>query len=153
MSRTRTHVAHGLIELHTPPFASAPQQARDLALAATMAWGLPLPVDEVILVVGELVTNAVRWARTPIGVRLAMRQGVVRIEVADGDCRAPRMATPYGTDERHRGLIVVAALADRWGCERRRRGKVVWAEFDVATGAAAQSACPVAVDCAMAPRT
>jgi anti-sigma regulatory factor (Ser/Thr protein kinase) len=101
-----------------------------------MAWALPLRADEIILVVGELVTNAVQWARTPITVRLALCRDTVRIEVADGDCRAPRLITPCGTDERHRGLVVVAALSDRWGCERRRRGKVVWAKFDLRPGSA-----------------
>ncbi|MEV4477339.1 ATP-binding protein [Nonomuraea sp. NPDC049504] len=141
MFRRLTQGTLGTVELRTPPLASAPQQARDLALAATVAWNL-CRADEFILVVGELVTNAVQWARTSIAVRIIVQGCSLRVEVADGDRHRPRLVMPQDMDERHYGLMVVAALADRWGSEKRRRGKVVWAEFDLRAAAAVSPPAP-----------
>ncbi|MFI9061395.1 ATP-binding protein [Streptomyces sp. NPDC053429] len=91
--------------------------------------------DAAELVVSELVTNALRHSGAPrgrdIGVRLARREGRVRVEVSDAGAvvdLAPQTAT--AGDERGRGLAIVAALAERWGCRPRPHGigKAVWAE-------------------------
>ncbi|MBB6473787.1 ATP-binding protein [Sphaerisporangium rubeum] len=112
---------------------SAPQQARDMALSAVLAWSLPVDPDELALVTGELVANAVTHAGTMLGVRIRTRDGAaVRVEVTDRDDRPPTLFAPGGSDESHWGLVVVAAIASRWGYERLTTGKVVWAEVDFA---------------------
>lgn len=94
------------------------------------------PAEAAELLLSELVTNAVRHSRAPhgrdIGVRLARYDGVLRVEVADAGPAVkltPQVVADW--DERGRGLAIVAALAERWGCCPRRHGigKAVWAEI------------------------
>jgi len=83
----------------------------------------------------ELVTNSLRHASTPpgreIGVRFATYDGCLRLEVADANnCRpTPRQTSP--DDEGGRGLALVQALAERWGCCPRLHGigKATWVEL------------------------
>ncbi|WP_240634683.1 MULTISPECIES: ATP-binding protein [Streptomyces] len=85
------------------------------------------------------VANAVRYGHVrgrDFRVRLVLRDGVVRVEVADGRTdRLPvlREPTDEGEGEGGRGLLLVAAVAERWGVEPRPGApyKVVWAEIRV----------------------
>jgi hypothetical protein len=105
-----------------------------MALSAVLAWSLPVDPDELCLVTGELVANAVTHAGTMLNVRIRTRVGgAVRVEVTDRDGRPPLLFAPGRSDETHWGLVVVAALASRWGYEPLPTGKVVWAEVDFAT--------------------
>nr|BFD82507.1 hypothetical protein StreXyl84_19080 [Streptomyces sp. Xyl84] len=55
--------------------------------------------------------------------------GVPRVEVHDsggGEVREPEASAE---SEHGRGLLLVAALADKWGVEGRVPGKTVWCEF------------------------
>ncbi|WP_151774583.1 ATP-binding protein [Streptomyces abyssomicinicus] len=97
--------------------------------------------ETVILLVSELVTNAVVHTGCPAVLRLVLPAedaggapaGVmppVRLEVADADCRAP---VPRCSDEDEtggRGLALVDGLADRWGWTREGAGKRIWCELD-----------------------
>ncbi|MFI8948900.1 ATP-binding protein [Streptomyces sp. NPDC053750] len=92
-------------------------------------------VDAAALLLSELVTNSVQHARVPagreIGVRIARYDGCLRVEVADADSTRPQPRPAAVEDERGRGLELVAALAQRWGCCPRRYGigKATWAEL------------------------
>ncbi|WP_406206119.1 ATP-binding protein [Kitasatospora sp. NBC_01560] len=61
-------------------------------------------------------------------------RALLRIEVSDcrGD-RHPRLPAACGADSQSgRGLVLVDALADRWGSVPRSPGaKTVWAELDL----------------------
>ncbi|NUS84976.1 MAG: ATP-binding protein [Streptomyces sp.] len=89
------------------------------------------------VVASELVTNAVRHAGHADGViALTMLRSAkrLRLEVDDPDRRPP--VWPVGpvpdSQERGRGLVIVAALSKDWGhYARPLRGKVVWADFAV----------------------
>ncbi|MFG3101734.1 ATP-binding protein [Streptomyces sp. NPDC048182] len=97
-------------------------------------WGLPSA--EAAHIVAELASNAVLHGRVPgRDFRLTLRRtapGTVRIEVTDarGD-RVPELPDPATPDAEHgRGLLIVAAYADRWGVEQGPSpGKTVWAEL------------------------
>ncbi|WP_411101458.1 ATP-binding protein [Streptomyces sp. cmx-4-9] len=110
------------------------RQARRLAVERIAAWGLPTDGPE--LVVAELAANAVTHGRVPgrgFRIELALSCGVLRIEVVDtrGD-RVPRFRDADGGAEGGRGLVLVEAVADRWGVDRGLPpGKTVWAEWDV----------------------
>ncbi|GLW05921.1 hypothetical protein Misp01_10510 [Microtetraspora sp. NBRC 13810] len=100
-------------------------QARAFARAALTRWRLDAVAPTVELLVSELVTNAIRHARRPIGLRLA-RDGGLLCEVSDGDATMPELRQPDPTAENGRGLHLVAAFSARWGACRTRSGKIVW---------------------------
>ncbi|MFI6651650.1 ATP-binding protein [Streptomyces sp. NPDC050529] len=94
------------------------------------------------LVLSELVTNAVRVPAPGdrmVGVRIECRgRGeFLRLEVSDAGAGRPEVQRPGELDKRGRGLLLVEALAHRWGVDERRAGigKTVWAEL-LASGAA-----------------
>jgi two-component sensor histidine kinase len=110
--------------------------ARILASHQLDAWGVPYnsePSDSVSLVVAELATNAVQHGRVPgrdFVLRLAhdSEAGLVRIEVSDTHHSLPRLAVPTPGADHGRGLLLVDALALRWGVSGRSGpGKTVWA--------------------------
>ncbi|AEM87546.1 ATP-binding protein [Streptomyces violaceusniger] len=112
--------------------------ARLLAVRQLTDWGLSPGVggyDAAVLVVAELAANAVLHGRVPgrdFGVRLTYdeRVGVLEIEVSDTHEKCPVPKAPTSDDEEGRGLLLVEALADRWGIrERRGPGKTVWARI------------------------
>jgi anti-sigma regulatory factor (Ser/Thr protein kinase) len=87
-----------------------------------------------VLLVSELVTNAIRYGRPPIQLRAARHGQGIRVEVTDGERRAPAPAPGRDGDEvpeGGRGLLLVEGLADRWGWSPNGRGKLVWFELDV----------------------
>ncbi|MFG2572498.1 ATP-binding protein [Streptomyces sp. NPDC048481] len=116
--------------------------ARLLAVEQLRSWGTP--VDPAGQIVAELAANAVTHGRVPgrdFRLTLYVIADTLRIEVTDtaGD-RAPRPPRPSrpGSDGcadamSGRGLLLVEALADRWGwaAELRPR-KTVWAEIVLA---------------------
>jgi anti-sigma regulatory factor (Ser/Thr protein kinase) len=133
-------------ELHslTLQFPSSPRGAQ-LARRHAVRWlderGYPPASDvscAVTLVVGELAANAVQHGRVPgreFGFRLALDRaaGLLRVEVADAaSAKGLPTAVPssYPEGESGRGLLLVDALAVRWGSAPRHPvGKTVWAEL------------------------
>jgi anti-sigma regulatory factor (Ser/Thr protein kinase) len=86
--------------------------------------------DAAVLVVSELVTNAVRHAGTDLEVEVALIPGGVRVQVSDsgGGYPVAREADPQ--DERGRGLGIVDSVAARWGVEDvPAGGKRVWVDL------------------------
>ncbi|SDC65786.1 Histidine kinase-like ATPase domain-containing protein [Streptomyces prasinopilosus] len=109
--------------------------ARLLAVDTLRGWGLP---DEAAgHVVAELAANAATHGRLPgrsFRLTLYAVGATLRIEVTDtrGD-RLPERQDPDGGAESGRGLLLVEALADRWGVsEGRFPRKTVWAELRLA---------------------
>ncbi|QOV39215.1 ATP-binding protein [Streptomyces ferrugineus] len=92
--------------------------------------------DTAALIVAELAANAVLHARVPgrdIALRLSCGPDTVRVEVADarGE-RLPRVSTPAADADTGRGLLLVDALATRWGVDTEPGpSKTVWAEIDL----------------------
>ncbi|MFB7499496.1 SpoIIE family protein phosphatase [Streptomyces sp. NPDC056161] len=90
--------------------------------------------DDVMIVVSELVTNAVVHAGTDVELVCRLEEdGAVVIEVGDHHpSRAPRdngAETPYEIPEYGRGLRLVATLAESWGVTYRTGAKTVWARL------------------------
>ncbi|MFF6949033.1 ATP-binding protein [Streptomyces iakyrus] len=119
--------------------SSTPRGARLARLLATeqlRSWGLPS--DPARHIVAELATNAATHGRVPgrdFRLTLYVVGGTLRIEVTDtrGD-RLPRPTRPAPDATTGRGLLVVAALASRWGvAPGPHPRKTVWAEVDVPT--------------------
>ncbi|CAL9584146.1 SpoIIE family protein phosphatase [Streptomyces sp. enrichment culture] len=123
----------------------APGAARAMARAALADWSaLGQPGTEhltehltadALVVVSELVTNAVVHAGTDVEVGLRVEEtGTLVVEVADRHpSRAPSGGgdheTPHDPAEYGRGLRLVAALAEAWGITYRPGSKTVWARL------------------------
>lgn len=81
-----------------------------------------------LLVVSELVANAVRFARGPLTVRLIRGgHGQLLCEVGDKGNGRPRLGRKDLLGDGGRGLHVVHGLTTRWGVRWTDDGKVVWA--------------------------
>jgi DNA-binding NarL/FixJ family response regulator len=109
--------------------ASSPGAARRFAHATVDQWGRHDLLDAALLVVSELVTNAVTHAGSECRVRLQLSSSVLRIEVADIGSGSPEPQPPTMTEEHGRGLLLVSAMSSAWGIDPLDDGKVVWAEL------------------------
>jgi anti-sigma regulatory factor (Ser/Thr protein kinase) len=84
---------------------------------------------DVQTVVSELVTNAVRANARRLSLALDGHHSYVRIATSDDAPGVPAKQHP-GPDNSHgRGLLIVDALAARWGVHREHGGKTVWADI------------------------
>ncbi|MBT2506174.1 ATP-binding protein [Streptomyces sp. ISL-98] len=125
-----------------PAEPNAVRTARHAVRETLRDWGLLDAIGDVtVLLVSELVTNSLRHASGPIGVRLVRPEGdghpesapagprVLLVEVSDPlpDPPLERLAGP--DDEGGRGMQLVACSAQRWGTRRGRTGKTVWFEL------------------------
>jgi len=94
-------------------------------------------LEDIVLVVSELVTNALLHGHgTPV-VRLLEGDDHVRVEVCDDSPLLPvshRVTPTSGL-----GLRVIEQLSSAWGASRRGRGKVVWCELSTAPEPTARS--------------
>jgi anti-sigma regulatory factor (Ser/Thr protein kinase) len=96
----------------------------------------PVPVvDEAVLLVSELCTNALLHTASGDGgtfeVAVYMRSLGLRVEVRDGGAgQTPVVGQPAGTfAEDGRGLGLVELLADRWGHSGDQHGRSVFFEL------------------------
>ncbi|CAL9446769.1 SpoIIE family protein phosphatase [Streptomyces sp. enrichment culture] len=122
----------------------APGAARAMVRDALADWtGLGLPgterltehrADDALVVVSELVTNAVVHAGTDVEVGCRVEEtGALVIEATDHcPSRMPTgggQETPQEPAEYGRGLRLVAALSESWGITFRPGAKTVWARL------------------------
>lgn len=88
-------------------------------------------IDDAVLVVSELVTNAIRADCSQVLVRIAVESDAVRIGVFDDAAGIPEQRDVSASAPAGRGLKIVAAVARQWGVRPRRTdgrpGKEVWA--------------------------
>jgi anti-sigma regulatory factor (Ser/Thr protein kinase) len=101
-----------------------------------------------MLLVSELLSNAILHAHGDVILELTEKGEVLRLSVIDSEPRMLPALLPLDVenlDEHGRGLLLVSTLAERWGAhviaERGVRSKVVWFELAV-TGAAHTDAVP-----------
>ncbi|MEU0397224.1 ATP-binding protein [Streptomyces sp. NPDC006208] len=122
-------------EWNFPAEADVVRTARHAVRDTLRGWGLDAAVcDVTVLLVSELVTNSLRYASGPIGVRLVRPDGdepppVLLVEVSDPLPDPPTERAARPEDETGRGLQLVACTARRWGTRRGRTGKTVWFEL------------------------
>ncbi|WP_354642510.1 SpoIIE family protein phosphatase [Kitasatospora camelliae] len=119
------------------PVGRSAAAARAFVRDALLGWGLPEVVDDAIVLVSELVTNAVVHAGTAAEVCCLREEESVRIEVTDrhperdlpsfahvSAASSDRYADPDG--EGGRGLLMCSALSTSWGVEYSAGRKTVW---------------------------
>ncbi|GGP72624.1 ATP-binding protein [Streptomyces calvus] len=112
----------------------AVRAARSAVRDQLRLWDLDCVGDLAALLVSELVTNALRHATGPIGVRLVRpggHSGVLLVEVSDPLPDLPRARDARPDDEGGRGLRLLASTTRRWGARPGATGKTVWFELVV----------------------
>lgn len=93
-----------------------PGRLRRITVARLRCWRLDALAETATLVVSELVTNALMHGEgEAITFRIARLRAHVLIEISDGTPWRPELRDVGDLDEGGRGLLLVAALADRWG--------------------------------------
>jgi serine phosphatase RsbU (regulator of sigma subunit)/anti-sigma regulatory factor (Ser/Thr protein kinase) len=111
-----------------PARDDAPARARAQVSAQLRQWRTKKGTrDNALVLVSELVTNAVRFATGPITVRLIRTGHGLLCEVGDTGNGRPRLSRGGLFDDGGRGLHVVHRLTTRWGVRWTDTGKVVWA--------------------------
>ncbi|MFF1460214.1 ATP-binding protein [Streptomyces sp. NPDC058330] len=106
--------------------------AREFARDAVADWGFRARLEDVLLCVSELATNALLHGVPPgrgYLVRLEVDEPgrTLTVEVHDSGEGVPALRQPHG--ESGRGLLLLDAVADGWGVRDRGPGKIVWCSF------------------------
>ena len=97
------------------------------------AWDAPEVLDRALLVVSELVTNAITHGGGICELRLRLADDALRIEVVDDGSGSPEIARTSHTDEGGRGLRIVTLTTRAWGvADGDGKTKVIWAEIPTA---------------------
>ncbi len=128
---------HGVETVRLPFVPSAARKARHHLGSFLDEQHLAQPaVDDALVVISELVSNAVRHAMPQsdgeLGVSWALDEGDLVLAVEDGGSnRAPRILSAETIDESGRGLSIVSVLTRRWWVERLSSGMRVSALLDV----------------------
>jgi anti-sigma regulatory factor (Ser/Thr protein kinase) len=111
-------------------FASTPAAASEARrFVRGVLARLPIElVDDVATMVSELASNAIRHVSTDFTVSVEQGPAEVRVAVTDTGPGLPRLRNPSPDDANGRGLVIVRALARRWGVDETpgRAGKTVW---------------------------
>uniref|UniRef100_UPI00357135CE SpoIIE family protein phosphatase n=1 Tax=Streptomyces sulfonofaciens TaxID=68272 RepID=UPI00357135CE len=108
----------------------APRHARRFTKRTLRAWGAAHDLDTVLLVVSELVTNALVHTEGQVRLELTLVGDRLRIAVGDSSPRTPVKPTNIGWEATGgRGILLVQAVSDAWGTLPVSGGKQVWSEI------------------------
>ncbi|HWU07903.1 MAG TPA: SpoIIE family protein phosphatase, partial [Streptomyces sp.] len=136
LARTHAMPADRYAAWELPYDKTAPATARRLTSKTLADWHLEGDTgDATELIVSELVTNAVRYGRPPVKLRLILDRGLT-CEIRDGSTTAPYMKYAGTVDEGGRGLFIISQLATLWGTRYAAEGKTVWSEQVIPGGGA-----------------
>ncbi|WP_435856022.1 SpoIIE family protein phosphatase [Streptomyces physcomitrii] len=128
VARTRVLAADQAVSWQVPPEPAAVAGARAELARHLVEWGLPDAVFTAELILSELITNGIRYASGPIGIRLLRDRSLI-CEVSDTSSTSPHLRSAAAEDEGGRGLFLISQLAERWGTRYTPEGKVIWAEL------------------------
>lgn len=121
------------------PISAGPKAARDWARGHLESLGRPMAtshtVDDVLLAVSELVTNAHVHAHSTARLVMTWDGRCLHVTVHDDDAALPTPRDPSGDRLGGRGMFLVDALADEWEARPCPYGKSVTACFRMPTTA------------------
>ena len=137
------HVEH---RLQLACLTKSASKARSFARHVLHMSGLDELVDDCLLLVSELVTNAVLHAGTDIDLRCFTFSDAVRFEVRDGSSVLPGIRNYDISSTTGRGIGLVDAISTRWGANPLPQGKVVWFQIGETEDSPPQPTTPVRRD-------
>ncbi|MFF5716416.1 ATP-binding protein [Streptomyces buecherae] len=135
-------VGHPMYSQTYPCEPSTAEIGRELVRGVLGVWHLDGLADRAALIVTELIATASRHTPCP-EIRLTVgRPSATRLRVGVVDrepARLPTLSQAADDDESGRGLLLVDAVADRWGYDlhgsgRRPWGKEAWAKLRTGGG-------------------
>lgn len=106
-----------------------PAQARSAVAEWAGQVGLGRLCDDLLLIVSELVTNAVRYGRPPVRVEVWADERSVTVAVIDGSSNRPQRRPVSPDAESGRGLLLIDVLSVEHGVRPEDPGKAVWARL------------------------
>jgi anti-sigma regulatory factor (Ser/Thr protein kinase) len=119
--------ATGDLQVTLPVDETASRMSRRFLEAATCPVHRAGVHDGALLLVSELVTNAVVYGSPPIKLRVTCNGSEgLEVRVSDGSDRLPERREAAPLAEGGRGLFLVESLSSRWGVEATEAGKEVW---------------------------
>jgi anti-sigma regulatory factor (Ser/Thr protein kinase) len=121
------HTESLTVERHLTEEMGSITVARQIVRDALDAWDYTGQHEDVLLVVSELVTNALMHGAGAPVLRMTKEATHIRIEVGDSSEEAPKAREPGPADGW--GMHVIGRLSSRWGISHREGGKVVWCEL------------------------
>ncbi|MER6414385.1 SpoIIE family protein phosphatase [Streptomyces humidus] len=109
----------------------ASRHARRFTRRTLRAWGVTeTAMDAALLVVSELVTNALVHTGGPVRLDITLIGSRLRVAVTDASARTPVKPTDPGWEATGgRGILLVEAMSDAWGTVPVSGGKQVWSEL------------------------
>ncbi|MFF3730765.1 ATP-binding protein [Streptomyces sp. NPDC002476] len=120
-----------LFEVAFLPGPERVAQMRRLTTAYLRYWQVPEPLQsDMVLVVSELVTNAIQHGKGQVGLRIKSTDTRALIEVSDENPDPPRLRLATDDEVSGRGMLIVDSLAQSWGVSRD--GMTTWC--NLATG-------------------
>lgn len=115
------------IDVERSPYG--PSQARAAVAACAEELGLQEVCDDVVLLVSEMVTNAIRYAVPPVRLEIQAGERDVVVAVRDGSPQPPAPRPAGEEAEGGRGMLLVDLLTTDHGVRVDPPGKAVWARL------------------------
>ncbi|TFE43290.1 PAS domain-containing protein [Streptomyces sp. ICN441] len=128
IARTRTLHPHHVATWALPHDPAVVTEARRRTTEQLTGWGLAEAAFITELIVSELVTNAIRYGKPPIRLRLIHTDTTLTTEVTDHSSTSPHLRHAHTYDENGRGLYLIAQLTQRWGTRHTPTSKTIWTE-------------------------
>jgi anti-sigma regulatory factor (Ser/Thr protein kinase) len=123
------------------PTSASSRTAREFTTTTLRSWKLAELVDDAVVIISELVTNAIRHGLppyaasagdAPIKLSLVRRGHFVVFIVVDPSDQDPKVRPADDVCENGRGLHVIEALSRAWGwTPLPGAGKAVWAALSI----------------------
>lgn len=105
---------------------TAPAEARAFLHEVGCSEHATALLEDAVLLVSEMVTNAVRHGGPPLVVEVDCDEVALQVRVRDGSPVLPVSRTPDPAAEGGRGMVLLQLLSDDWGVEPAEDGKSVW---------------------------
>jgi serine/threonine-protein kinase RsbW len=120
------------VQLMLPACGQPVRLARQVTREVLCAWQLADVEETAVLLVSELVSNAVRNARGSDLITLELKAMPTCLRIEAYRCQpgqvAPRTAGEF--DDLGFGCALVESLASQWGVRETVTGTTIWAELD-----------------------